>query len=348
MKRYRILGVVVIVTLLVLGLWQGLPEAQKASQQVQIDPKVIKFYQQRELQASPTIKGQLQTLRKEISAKNYTFQVGYTEAMDYTIEQITGLVEPPDLQKQIREQNVLAEKAMDKKLLSDIAGLCSASASSFDWRKVKGCVGVRNQKACGSGWAFVTHGAFEGSYRIINGCCRDTSEQDTLDCNPWGYSCAGGWWAHQYLINKGSAKESVYPYTAVKGTCKSVARPYKAVTWGYVGSSSGVPSVASLKNALCKYGPLAVAVKVNAAFQAYSGGVFNACVSGKVNHGVTLMGWDDSKGAWLIKNSWGTSWGSTGGYGSEKGYMWIKYNCSKIGYAASWVQAKKITEKCCP
>jgi hypothetical protein len=68
-------------------------------------------------------------------------------------------------------------------------------------------------------------------------------------------------------------------------------------------------------------------------FKAYTGGIFNYDAQGKVNHGVTLVGWDDSKNAWRIKNSHGKGWG-------ENGFMWITYGCSKIGYAASWVQAQ--------
>jgi C1A family cysteine protease len=60
---------------------------------------------------------------------------------------------------------------------------------------------------------------------------------------------------------------------------------------------------------------------------------------GRVNHAVTLIGWDDGRGAWLIKNSWGTGWGETGGSGTERGYMWIQYGCNNVGYASSWVQA---------
>jgi hypothetical protein len=137
------------------------------------------------------------------------------------------------------------------------------------------------------------------------------------------------------LIDKGSAKESDYPYTARDGTCRAnVQRPYKALAWGYVDPNRKVPTVQALKKALCQYGPLTVAVRVTSAFQAYTSGVFNESDPGQVNHGVTLVGWDEGKDAWLIKNSWGTGWG-------QSGYMWIAYGSNSIGYAAAWVQAEE-------
>jgi C1A family cysteine protease len=381
MKRYRIL-LVFFITILFLGLFQG----------VQLGQELNQYYVERESEAPEKIKLKLQALRDESRARNYTFLVGYTTVMDYSIEQVTGLVEPANLSELLKKQNLAAEKLMDKALISEIVGTCSASASMFDWRQNKGATPVRDQRACGSCWAFGTLGAFEGSYRIKNNSIIDSSEQDLLDCNPWDFSCQGGWWAFDYLIDTGCARESSYPYKAIKSICQSRPRPYKATAWGYV-SSSGIPSTAEIKQALCQYGPLAVAVFVTEHFLAYSGGVFNACINawqgstnyavddlikpgsgydiyicitagtsgstepswpgppqpnnppptvidgtvtwkylGRVNHGVTLIGWDDNKGAWLIKNSWSVGWG-------EKGCMWISYNCNNIGYGASWVQA---------
>jgi hypothetical protein len=336
MRRYRIFQVVVI-ALVVFGMTQIAWAAQK----LLITPRnVVINYQQREVQAPPAIKAKLAALRQQIKAKNLTFQVGYNAALDLKLEQITGLKTPAPatLTKLIKAQNVRAASIL-KTMPALKVMACSAGAPKFDWRMAQGATGVRDQGACGSCWAFATHGAFEGSYRIRNKTVIDSSEQDTLDCSGVG-SCAGGWWAHQYLINKGSATEAGYPYTAHKATCKNVSRPYKAITWGYVGNSSSIPSVSAIKQALCQHGPLAVALRATGSFHAYTDGVFNEFASGDVNHGVTLIGWDDSKGAWLIKNSWGTGWGSTCGVGTERGYMWIKYNCNKVGYAASWVEAK--------
>jgi len=334
MKRYRVFQIVLIV-LLIFGMFQVASAAQK----VLITPRnVVINYQQREMKASPQIKTQLNTIRQKIKAKNLTFKVGYTAAMDFPLSKLAGLRAPANLTKLIKARNVRAAKMLKIMPVVRIQA-CSPAARTFDWRKARGSTSIRDQGGCGSCWAFATNGAFEGNYRIRNGAAIDSSEQDTLDCSGAG-SCAGGWWAHQYLIDKGSATEASYPYTPSKGTCRSVSRPYKAINWGYVENKSSIPSVSKLKQALCQHGPLAIALRATSTFKAYTSGVFNEFASGKVNHGVTLIGWDDNKGAWLIKNSWGTGWGDTCGYGTERGYMWIKYNCNKAGYAASWVEAK--------
>ncbi len=293
-------------------------------------------YEKRELTASDEIKSNLAALRSEAGAKGWTFEVGYTTAMDFAIEEITGLKPPDNFLDLAKQQNRIAETLKEPKPLS--LGDCVASAAKFNWADHNGVTGVRDQGNCGSCWAFATHGAFEGSYAILNNTLIDSSEQDTLDCSGAG-SCGGGWWAYQYLIDTGSADENDYQYVARQGSCKSdVNRPYKAVAWGYVDDTRAIPTVDALKKALCEYGPLGVAVEVTSAFHAYRSGVFNENATGKVNHGVTLVGWDDSKEAWRIKNSWGNGWG-------ESGYMWIAYGSNQIGYGASWAQAK-VTSTC--
>lgn len=284
-------------------------------------------YERRELTASPKIQSALAKLRKEAPTKGWTFEVGYTTAMDFKIEQITGLMPPEDWGE---SEQVTVDVSEEKVSLDG----CIANAPAFSWADHGGVTGVRDQGACGSCWAFATHGAFEGSFGIVNNALVDSAEQDTLDCSGKG-SCGGGWWAFQYLVDVGSAAETDYPYAAQQGACKkNVNRPYKAHSWGYVNNATPIPSVSALKNALCEHGPLAVAVAVTPAFQAYKNGVFNENATANVNHGVTLVGWDDSKKAWKIKNSWGTGWG-------ESGFMWIAYGSNKIGYGAAWVDASK-------
>jgi len=148
-----------------------------------------------------------------------------------------------------------------------------------------------------------------------------------------------------HMITKGTAGEASYPFTGNDGAqCpQQMATPFRATSWGFVGpNQTTIPSVSAIKAALCQHGPLATAVQVDGAFQGYTGGVFDEHTQhfDWINHGVTIIGWDDSKHAWLIKNSWGTLWGDTGGYGSERGYMWIDYNTNNIGIATAWVDAR--------
>lgn len=280
-------------------------------------------YQYRELNAPLDIAEELQSLREIIKQYELHFQIGYTAAMDFPINTITGLVPPPNLENIIKNQIDL------QKVPESLETTQYVELTQFDWREKQGSTGVRDQGACGSCWAFATHGALEGSYRVLTqGKNIDSSEQDTLDCSEAG-DCNGGWWAFDYLVKIGSASEDEYPYKGKKDFCKlDVKRPYCAKYWSYITPTT----VDELKKALYEKGPLTVAVIVTPLFQAYTSGVFDENASGNVNHGVTLIGWDDERGAWLIKNSWGTGWG-------EKGYMWIKYGSNRIGYGAAWVNA---------
>ena len=310
-----------------------------------ITPKGIAIdYRARELQAPAPIKAKLQVLRQQAVAKNWKFRMGYTTAMDFELSQITGLRVPTNIQQLVNDQNARAAA-----FLKDLPPLpppapalphCAATERAFDWRQANGTTPVQDQNPCGSCWVFGAHGAFEASWRLVNSKIADTSEQDTLD-NSGGGDCGGGYFSDAlgYLINKGSATEADYPYRAVKGHGNpSVSRPYKAEMWGYVGAGSSRHDVDKIKAALCRFGPLVVGVRATDAFIAYTGGdgvPFDAFESGDINHAVTLIGWDDTKQAWLIKNSWGTGWG-------ENGYMWIAYGCNNIGSHAAWVYAKPI------
>lgn len=309
-------------------------------------------YIQRENRAPDSIKKVLSDLRAKIKAQNFTFEVGYTSALDRKLEQLAGTRAPQNLEGMAREQNKLAQDLMrvDENARNQVklTGIqwpelsiqCSPAVSAFDWRRLGKVTSIRDQRTCGSCWAFATIGAFEGSYLIRNADGINASEQQVLSCSGVG-NCSGGWWAFDFLIHHGVASEANYPYTATDTPCMgNVPSPYRAVAWGYVHANGGVPSVGEMKQALCQYGPLAVAVRATVEFQSYRSGVFNQRDLGNVNHGVTLIGWDDTKNAYLIKNSWGPSWGEDGGFGSEGGFMWIAYDSNSIGFGAAWVRAR--------
>ncbi|HET9282206.1 MAG TPA: C1 family peptidase [Candidatus Angelobacter sp.] len=331
--------------------------AQQPPKAEQFSAQSAQVFAEREKTAPPQIKQRLAELRTQIAQKKFTFQVGYTAAADKSLSTLAGSRAPANLPALAEKQNVEAakflqvdEEAKQSFLKVHPNGLPEqiifhqpcAALRAFDWRKQGKVTPVRDQDGCGSCWAFGAMGAYEGNYLIRNSVATDTAEQHALNCSGAG-SCGGGWHAgvFDWMISTGNTTETQDPYTANDKPCKGgVTLPYRAAAWGYVASNGGTPSVEQMKAALCQHGPLAVAVLATTLFQHYTGGVFNEMDNTHgINHVVTLIGWDDSKGAWLIKNSWGPYWGETGEYGTERGYMWIAYNSNNIGYGAAWVQA---------
>lgn len=317
---------------------QESPALKKTQLAAQI--KEAPIYDQRLLKASPQIRTQITQLRQTAVQQNWTFKVGYTTALDRSIEQLTGLKLPPapELEAKMASQNKFAVEALelDRKYMIakkfTLAPLpCTAGSATCSYESKM--TAIRNQGGCGSCWAFTAMGAYEGTYRLRFNAAIDTSEQHIVSCAGAG-SCAGGWWdpVFTWMLGNKVRTEAQTPYTASNGVCTPApAGTYKAAAWGFVTVKAEVPTVARLKSALVTHGPLAVAVRVTPAFQAYTAGVFNQNDTGWINHGVVIVGWDDAKGAWRIRNSWGTGWG-------ENGYMWIKYGANSIGYAAAWVR----------
>jgi len=213
--------------------------------------------------------------------------------------------------------------------------------SSFDWRDNGGVTPVKNQGSCGSCWAFGTVAPLEAAIKIEEGKTVDLSEQWLVSCNKDGWGCNGGWWAHDYHEWKkgscggtGAVLESDFPYRASDKPCNGpYDHPYLLENWAFIGSEHGVPQRDAIKQAIMDYGPVSAAVRATNDWSSYSGGVYNNDASGRVNHAITLVGWDDSmgsKGVWILKNSWGTGWG-------DNGYMYIEYGCSSVGYSACYV-----------
>jgi hypothetical protein len=268
----------------------------------------------------------IEALRQQGEREGWTFTVAESEATRYPLEQLCGLVVPDRWWERATFDPCPPRRDLP---------------SAFDWRNYNGqnyCTPIRNQGGCGSCWAFATVGALECNIKIMDNASVDLSEQWLVSCNSDGWGCPGGFFAHDYHQWKtdscggtGAVLESAFPYTATDAPCGCpYQHSYLLTSWAYIGNDSSVPPTNSIKQAIVDHGPVSVAVSVNSAFQAYSGGIFNGCASGTINHAVVLVGWSDAEGCWIMRNSWGTSWG-------ESGYMRIPYNCSYVGYAACYV-----------
>jgi len=229
-----------------------------------------------------------------------------------------------------------------------------ALPSSWDWRTQGIVPAIRDQNPCGSCWAFGTVGIMESAIKKSGGPLTDLSEQFLISCNYDGWSCSGGLTAHKYHYDTlgrnqtqiGAVLETDKPYTATNGTCStSYNHPYRLSKWTFVTGSEGtVATVDQIKNAIYTYGPITAGMCAGPAFQAYSSGIFatnETVCEGSTNHQIILVGWDDPGQYWILRNSWGPSWGETG-------YMRIKWGTSRVGEGTSWVTWQQIPSDTTP
>merc|ERR1711862_950791 len=133
-----------------------------------------------------------------------------------------------------------------------------------------------------------------------------------VDCSKQNSGCNGGLMDYAFSFYKSTsiASEQSYPYTARDGTCKSsytTAIPSGGVT-GYTDCSGA----SALQSAL-QTGPVSVAVQADqSAFQRYSSGVVSSGCGTNLDHGVLAAGLNTGSGYYLVKNSWGSTWGQNG------------------------------------
>lgn len=223
---------------------------------------------------------------------------------------------------------------MDLKRSTAVKSSKKANADSLDWRD-KGVVNaIKDQGQCGSCWAFSAIQAIESANAISTGTLDSYSEQNLVDCVSTCAGCNGGLMtsAYDYVIAKQGGNfnpENEYVYKAVDGTCKFSQYSKVGTISKYTNVSEGDED--DLASKLETYGPLAVAIDAsNWSFQLYSGGVYDesSCSPYNLDHGVGCVGYgvEGSTKYWIVRNSWGSSWG-------EKGYIRMIWKNNQCGIA---------------
>ena len=224
---------------------------------------------------------------------------------------------------------------MDK-LEQTLVKSSNEAPTEFDWREY-GVVSVKDQDYCNSGWAFAAIGNLEALYAIKKGNLELFSEQMLVDCDTSDSGCNGGLmeYAFTWLKNNGGIMyEADYPYRGTKSTCKSDASKYidmKITGYNRISSWTQLTDEEVMKEFLYENGPLAVLINATP-LQTYTSGILDVgtykCPLEGVNHAVLLVGYGvDSKygtNYWIVRNSWGKTWG-------EKGYFRIRRGNSTCG-----------------
>jgi len=259
----------------------------------------------------------------QINSEGRSWTAGVNEYSDLTWEEFKGRFLAPQKCSATKQGNHVMSN--------------TPAADAIDWRDKKVVTPVKNQGSCGSCWAFSSTGAIESHAAIKTGQLKTVAEQQLVDCagGPFeNMGCRGGLpsQAFQYVMWAGGIQDSAsYPYTGRDGRC----------------SFNKAKVIISLKNevniternekelfdAVGKAGPVSVAYQVSSDFRSYRSGVYDSrqCKSGPmdVNHAVLAVGYNSTAANvpyWIIKNSWGTSFGI-------QGYFWMVRDKNMCGVA---------------
>jgi C1A family cysteine protease len=189
--------------------------------------------------------------------------------------------------------------------------------ASVDWVTAGAVTGIKNQGQCGDCWAFSTVGSLEGLYFQSKGTLDSFSEQQLTDCSDaqGNMGCNGGLMdnAFKYVELYGIESETDYPFRGVDQKCQYDATKsvYKITGYTDVTPKSNL----ALQTASASQ---VVSIAIDAEnIMMYTSGVFSDKNCGtQLDHGVTLVGYGtdatSSTPYWLVKNSWGTTWGEAG------------------------------------
>jgi C1A family cysteine protease len=199
----------------------------------------------------------------------------------------------------------------------------------YDLRSLGFMTVAKNQGGCGSCWSFATYGNIESRRLFLGEGTWDLSENNLKQDHGFDWlPCDGGNGAMStaYLMRgHGAILEADDPYYAGDRDNWNNNPPVM-----YIYDSFKLPNdIAAIKQAVYDFGAIYTNMYWGDTYYNSSNKTYYYNGANSTNHAVTIAGWDDGKvtaggtGAWIIKNSWGNTWG-------ESGYFYISYYDTKV------------------
>ena len=260
----------------------------------------------------------LQTIRFHNQDRTQTYKLGVNQFTDRTTEEMQSylMVRPKSDTPSKRSTRPIPKTTSNTDLPDRI-----------DWRNYSIVTPVKNQGQCGSCWAFAAAETLESHWAIYTKNLVVLSEQQILDCTPNPNHCGGTGGcggatvelAFKQIMKMGLTAEDSYPYISSNGTDSVCDESQIWLPSAVMRSFENVAPNDYEQVVLWLYGrgPLAVSVDASKWF-AYESGIFNGCnqTNPDLNHAVQLIGmekmFDTGEEFWIVRNSWGESWGESG------------------------------------
>lgn len=236
----------------------------------------------------------------------------HADRNDDELKRLRGL--KVSMGRRVRDQNT--QKLIQRRGVEDLP-------DSVDWRDQGVVTPVKNQGGCGSCWAFSSTETLE-SHAAINSANKTLltlSPQQYVNCVKNPYQCGGTGGckgatvevAYNYTKQYGLPLESQVPYAGSDQVCNPSIQP-AATLDGYTDLPKN--DADELLKAVANLGPVSVSVAASA-WSFYSGGIYDGFLGINdyvVDHAVQLVGYgkDGDSYYWLVRNSWGPTWGEEG------------------------------------
>ena len=275
--------------------------------------------------------------RMNVFAKSYTSVLQHTAFLDWKLStyQLALNAKADRFPHEIftflpfpEESNGCSELPQDTLTMWKRRHAALNSSQSLDWRESGALNPPKDQKQCGSCWAFAAVAVIESASFLATGILPSLSEQELVSCagNFDENGCQGGnvEGAFYFVKAQGLCSETEYPYQGIDDSCELRQKQDYCPGWTkqapvYIVSCFGVPVLDehALLASISNHGPIAIAIAAASShFMLYHMGIFTACSPRQLDHAVVVVGFGISAATnmkyWIVRNSWGADWGESG------------------------------------